>query len=603
MSPRASRGKEVAVPHCPLPEDPSLENLKKQAKTLLKRLRAGDDETVRRFRELHPRAEAKLERPILADVQLALARLYGFPSWASLRRHVVNVERFAWDLQPAATESESVGDAFVRLACLEYERWRPTHLEGARRLLREHPELTRESLHAAAAAGDVGAARAWLEREPALARSKVGPFGWEPLLYACYSRFDARARGDSTLEVARELLAHGADPDAGFLWHGNVPPFTALTGAFGEGEDGVNQPPHPERDALARLLLEAGADPNDGQTLYNRHFLPDDGHLRLLFEFGLGRASRGPWIARFGERMGSPQAMLVEELWAAARKGFVERARLLLEHGVDPNARGQRDGRTPWESAMLGGRREIAELLERHGARPIELSPEERFVSACAAGEARETRELVRQHPDILERLGEHGRARIVSLAAEARSEPGLRLAAELGLDLSPLARTTPMHDAAWAGDVELVRLLLELGADPTVREPTHGGTPLGWAAHNGQRAVFELLLPHADVFDAVRCDGVERAAELLGRDPGLAAARDASGNPLAFYVQAGARRADELLDLLHAHGVDLDARDAGGRTALDAALAAGQEELAARLRRHGAHSAAELDPAAGAER
>ena len=70
---------------------------------------------------------------------------------------------------------------------------------------------------------------------------------------------------------ARLLLSHGADPNAGFLW-GATYAFTALTGAFGEGEDGINQLPHPQCDALATLLLESGADPNDGQALYNRHF-------------------------------------------------------------------------------------------------------------------------------------------------------------------------------------------------------------------------------------------------------------------------------------------------------------------------------------------
>jgi len=88
---------------------------------------------------------------------------------------------------------------------------------------------------------------------------------------------------------------------------GNVPPFTALTGAFGEGEDGNNMPPHQHRDALARLLLEAGADPNDGQTLYNKHFNPNDEHLRLLFEHGLGQDKRGPWYARLGDRLHSPR--------------------------------------------------------------------------------------------------------------------------------------------------------------------------------------------------------------------------------------------------------------------------------------------------------
>src|SRR5262249_48899648 len=148
----------------------------------------------------------------------------------------------------------------------------------------------------------------------------------------------------STLEVARLLLAREADPNAGFLWSGNVPPFTALTGAFGEGEDGSNQPPHRNQDALARLLLEAGADPNDGQALYNRHFRRNDDHLKLLFAYGLGQERGGPWFRRFPDRLMSPAAMLAEELWCAARKNFVERVELLVAHGADVNMPGFRDG-------------------------------------------------------------------------------------------------------------------------------------------------------------------------------------------------------------------------------------------------------------------
>ena len=85
--------------------------------------------------------------------------------------------------------------------------------------------------------------------------AKGGPLDWEPLLYACYSRMDGARTDWSTLEVARLLLAHGADPNAGFLWGANYV-FTALTGAFGEGEDNMNQLPHPHclraGDAAAR---------------------------------------------------------------------------------------------------------------------------------------------------------------------------------------------------------------------------------------------------------------------------------------------------------------------------------------------------------------
>ena len=83
-----------------------------------------------------------------------------------------------------------------------------------------------------------------LEADPTTVNAKGGALRWEPLLYACYSRMDGNLSKGSTLEVARLLLAHGADPNAGFLW-GATYAFTALTGAFGEGEDGINQPPHP----------------------------------------------------------------------------------------------------------------------------------------------------------------------------------------------------------------------------------------------------------------------------------------------------------------------------------------------------------------------
>ena len=62
---------------------------------------------------------------------------------------------------------------------------------------------------------------------------------------------------------------------------------------------------------------------------------PNDDHLRLLFEHGLGQDKRGPWYARLGDRLHSPWQLLIEELWAAVKKGLLERAELLVAHGVE----------------------------------------------------------------------------------------------------------------------------------------------------------------------------------------------------------------------------------------------------------------------------
>jgi ankyrin repeat protein len=576
-------GEEVAMPTKPLPNNPSLANLRKRAKQLLEAARRGEDEAAAQVRAFHPDAPPA-EALALHDAQLVVARVFGFASWARLKHHLEGVEVFTWDPTAGREETGSEADRLIRLACLDYGRWSPTDLAEARRLLDREPGLAQASIHAAAAVGDAAAVRGFLAGDPALANAQGGPHPWPPLLYACYSRVVPDG-ARSTLEAARALIEAGADPDAGFLWAGNVPPFTALTGAFGEGEDGNNQPPHPERDALARLLLEAGADPNDGQTLYNRHFRRDDGHLALLFEFGLGRDRGGPWVARFAGRMGTPEKMLVEELWAAARKNFADRVRLLVEHGADVNTPGSRDNRTPYEVALLSGNDEIAGYLAAHGARRVALGEREELARACAAGDRDQALALLAGHPELRDRLGPAGRGELVRRAVEARRPEGVRLMAELGFELDHVRRTTPMHDAAWAGDLEMVRLLVELGASTAARDAAFDATPLGWADHNHQPHVVAYLMQFAPIVEAVERGGVERVAELLGTDPSLARTTDERGDALVFRLHRRIARLPEMVALLRAHAADLAARDHQGRTAEEAMLARGDGAVADLLR------------------
>jgi ankyrin repeat protein len=447
----------------------------------------------------------------------------------------------------------SPADALIRLICLDYGTWHPSRLEKARAMLATQPELAGDSLHAAAAVGDVASVRAWLAREPALADARGGPFGWEPILYACYSRLDP-GPGHSTLEAARLLLDAGAGPNARFLWQGLVPPFTALTGAFGGGEDSSHQPPHPQHATLARLLLDRGADPNDAQTLYNLHFQPNDDHLELLISYGLG-----------------PGPLLVEELWAAARQGYFDRVRRLVAHGTDVNTPGRRDGRTPYEAARRAGHTGIAEYLLERGARKVELGPEEAFAAACIAGHADLVRALLAEDPLRVEKLGRERRIELLHRAVEAKRLEAIRLMAELGFEIDGMAThdnvgmnlgVTPLHNAAWSGQLDMVGLLVQLGADPNVREATHHATPLGWAAHNRQAHVVEYLLPFATIFDAVQVGAVERAAELLRADPTLVHAVDSEGHPLAFHVHEAMPRRTEMLALLRGYGLHIS--DAG---------------------------------------
>src|SRR2546423_15255980 len=65
----ARAGEEVAMPTRPLPNDPSLEHLRKEAKRLAKRVRAGDAAAIAQALEFHPRAAEAITRVSLTDAQ------------------------------------------------------------------------------------------------------------------------------------------------------------------------------------------------------------------------------------------------------------------------------------------------------------------------------------------------------------------------------------------------------------------------------------------------------------------------------------------------------------------------------------------------------
>jgi ankyrin repeat protein len=102
-------------------------------------------------------------------------------------------------------------------------------------------------------------------------------------------------------------------------------------------------------------------------------------------------------------------------------------------------------------------------------------------------------------------------------------------------------------------------------------------------------------LLTSATIFDALWCDGVERVAALLQKDPSLSDAKDEDGNPLASYLHPELARLEEMLGVLVTSGVTLNTRNGDGKTVLDRALARGWTDFANVLRQYGAESGGEL--------
>lgn len=576
------------------PYRPDFNQFKRQAKELLKAYRASDVSAVAEV-ERHEQAPDPATFA-LHDAQRVLARSYGFPSWQKLKSYVQTIQPYWRPLEP---DSADDANRFLRLACITYfDEDHPLRRVRARQLFAKKPHLAKANIYTAAAVGDVVAVADFLAKKVDV-HAKGGPFDWEPLLYAAYSRLDSEAEGHSTLEAGRLLIEHGADPNAGFLWEGGYV-LTALTGVLGLGEDDSGrgegplwQPPHQHWVEFARLLLEAGADPNDNQGLYNRMQQPNDDHLKLLFEYGLGKDQGGPWFKRFWQHWPyaaaarSPADILAYQLRWAVGANYFDRVKLLVENGVDVNYPDR--GRMPYAEAVYGGHQEIADYLVAKGAKrtAITLTKAEEFHIACYRDDGDRVRELVASDPSLLK--DQEG---LFAGLAEGGCANSVRCLVELGMDVNGKAGgDSPLWRAARGGHVDTVKLLVELGADVHARNPYYNSTPLGSANYKGHRHVIEYLLQFASICDAVKYGGLDRVRALLRENPECVHFRDKDGRTPLHYPYWDTQNGKEVIELLIAHGADPSAKDNEGRTPADQMLQVGRRDLADVLLRHGGHA------------
>ncbi|MEP6798579.1 MAG: hypothetical protein ABI890_10540 [Lapillicoccus sp.] len=317
-----------------LPTNPDLERFRRDARRLQRGVRAGDERALALVTRFHPDgAEDAASFPLQA-AQHVVARGYGFGSWPRLIHYLEIAEPLRRDPTAPLPDDGDPLDAFLALACLVYsEDDGPHRWERARTLLATHPDLPARSLYAAATVGDPVAVAGYLARDRSLARAEGGPHRWTALTHLAYSRVPQV----DPAATARLLVDAGADVDAGYLWGGLPTPFTVLTGCFGEGEQGPGrQPRHPQWEPIARLLLDHGAAANDGQTLYNRMFNPDDSHLVVLFDYGLGTGDLGVWRDRLGDNAETVAEMMGRQVGWAVEHGMTKRLELLTQHGFGP---------------------------------------------------------------------------------------------------------------------------------------------------------------------------------------------------------------------------------------------------------------------------
>ena len=485
----------------PLPDSPDLDQLRKQAKDLLRAARAADPTALNRFRMLPSLAHAggdELARTPLAlhDAQSVIAREHGFPSWNALRERVEELTLDAADAARELVEAATDG-----------------RTSRAERLVALHPRIAGASVHAALVLGDAAVVESHLARHPEFAREAGGPRGWKPIHYVCHTSLgrSAIARPEGLVAIARRLLALGADPNARFPWlhHGVRRPVL-----WGATRTTQSLP-------LAELLLEAGADPNDGVTLATAASAGDLPTLELLRTHGAnlnqpwatdGAAtlyaimhwSTTPvglyWLLEHGADADPVFAANGETpLHVAASRWDVAMVEALVQRGADISRR-RTDGRTPYAVAELNGNRAVAEWLRARGA-STEIPPVDRLVAACARGDRATAEAMLAERPRLRDEIApEHYVA--LHHAAEQGDVAVLSLLLDCGLDPNrgdEEIGKTALHSAAMAGQADAVRLLLARGASPDTRDREFHGQPLVWAAE-GSRSHRDRAWEYAEV-------------------------------------------------------------------------------------------------------
>jgi ankyrin repeat protein len=427
-------------------------------------------------------------------------------------------------------------------------------------LIKQHADVnTREAdgttaLHWAARANDVDTSRALLRagaRADQANRYGVTPLSLaasngsaamiEMLLKAGADPNSSLPEGETVLmtaartgsvEALKLLLAAGADVHARESWVGE----TALMWAAMEN--------HPE---ATKLLVESGAEVNarSRSSEIPRLPYPRVGLITMTFP-------RGGWTP----------------LMYAAREGARDAVRALADCGADLNL-ADPEGTTALMLAVINANYEVAAALLEKGANP-NLADASGMTALYAAVDMHTLAWMQgRPAPRI---TGELNELDIVGMLLARGADPNASLRAPtlqrqhtVG-DASLAAGTTPLMRAAKTGDVKMLRILLEHGADPMLRQRNSTtalmiGTGLGLRNDEDGRD----LVTDADLIGGLTL--------LLTAGMDVNATNDQGQTALHL---AAARGADVIVRFLAEQGAKLDAKDRQGLTPLDVALGRG---------------------------
>lgn len=347
---------------------------------------------------------------------------------------------------------------------------------------------------------------------------------------------------NANADIIARLLEAGADPNS--IVTGQDETWLMLTSYTGN-------------PAAVRHLLAAGADPNAPQVRGQTALMwaASEGHadvVRLLVESGSDLEAASLESTRPERRpAGGFTALLF-----AARQGHIDAARALLEAGAAVDHVGA-DGTSPLLIAIVNGHYDLGYLLLEHGA-DASLADDAGRAPLYAAIDLRNPQWSQGPAPRLPQETHMSMIRALVDAGAELEQTLSGKVAHRGSFDMrwSELEGGTPFLRAAWNGDIEVMRFLLERGAEAHV-ETAKGETALlllagaGWPLGQGHirsdaeiMAALDLLVAELEMdVNAVTTEGI---------------------TPLMGAVFKGTTHVAEYLI---EHGAKLDAEDNEGRS------------------------------------
>lgn len=389
------------------------------------------------------------------------------------------------------------------------------------------------------------------------------------------------------LELVRALLAAGASPsvksafDDSALYeactNGNAAMVEVLLKAGadanasrGEGETALMSASRTGNVETVKVLLAHGADPKAKESWRHETALmwgAAENHtdvVRALIAAGADVNARSivwDW-PKLKLRSGDLGVALpdggLSTLMYAARQGAVEPARLLAEAGADLNYK-EPQGYTALLISILNGQYELASMLIDKGAKiddgALRLTVEVRDMDKSDKHPA--PTDYGKLHSlDFMKVLIDHG------AALDGEFKP--RLPQRAIMEGGGPAIGSPLYRAARSTDLEAIRILLERGANPKYTTQNHSTALMAAAGQNFNKETGT---------GGEQKDAIEAIKMLMAKGVDVNAANDLGQTAMHFAAQKGS---EKVIEFLAENGANIDAKDKRGKTPLDIASGIG---------------------------